>query len=146
MAIFRCGNCGTMNRAADERVQERPICGGCKAPLDTGGVPQEVDSEAFERALARSPVPVLVDFWAPWCGPCRTAAPAVAELGRRNAGRVLVLKVNVDEAREAAARYRIQGIPAFVLFEGGQEIGRRSGVASRAELEGWIKQTARPAA
>ena len=146
MAIFRCDTCGAMNRVADARVRERPKCGGCKASLDTSGAPQEVDAAAFERAVASAPVPVLVDFWAPWCGPCRVAGPAVAELGRRNAGRVLVLKVNVDEAQDAAGRHRIQGIPAFVLFEGGREVGRRTGAVSRAELEGWIQRTARAAA
>jgi thioredoxin 2 len=146
MAIFRCGKCGAMNRVADARVGDRPVCGGCKAALDASGAPQEVTGEAFDRAVKSAPVPVMVDFWAPWCGPCRTAAPAVAEVGRRNAGRLLVLKVNVDEAQDAAGRYRIQGIPAFVLFEGGREVGRRTGVASRAELEGWIKQATPTAA
>jgi thioredoxin 2 len=136
-----------MNRVADERVASRPRCRGCKAPLDTGGAPAEVSGPDFERAIAGAPVPVLVDFWAEWCGPCRTAAPVVAELARRNAGRMLVLKVNVDADQAAASRHRIQGIPAFVLFEGGREVARRAGVASRADLEGWIaRSTARPAA
>lgn len=146
MAIFRCDRCGSMNRVADGRVDERPICGGCKARLDTSGAPQEVSGEAFERAIAGSPVPVLVDFWAAWCAPCRMAAPAVAELGQRNAGRVLVLKVNVDAEESAAGTHRIQGIPAFVLFQDGREIGRRTGLASRADLEAWIARTARAAA
>jgi thioredoxin 2 len=131
-----------MNRVADERLGQRPVCGSCKARLDTSGAPQEVSGEALERAVASAPVPVLVDFWAPWCGPCRVAAPAVADLARRNAGRVLVLKVNVDEAQVAASRHRVQGIPAFVLFQGGREIARRTGVASRADLEGWIARAA----
>ncbi|MFT3773232.1 MAG: thioredoxin [Minicystis sp.] len=146
MAIFRCDRCGAMNRVADERVGQRPICGGCKAHLDPSGKPQDVSGDAFERAIAGSPVPVLVDFWAPWCGPCRMAAPAVAELAKRNAGKLMVLKVNVDQDQPAAGRHRVQGIPAFVLFQGGREVGRRTGLASRAELEGWIAQTARAAA
>jgi thioredoxin 2 len=146
MAIFRCDRCGSINRVADGRVGEKPICGSCKAHLDTSGAPQEVSGEAFERAIAGSPVPVLVDFWAAWCGPCKMAAPVIAELGKRNAGRALVLKVNVDDDQQAAAKHRIQGIPAFVLFQGGREIGRRTGLASRAELEAWIAQTARTAA
>lgn len=146
MAIFRCVRCGAMNRVADGRVGDRPICGSCKEHLDTSGAPQEVSGEAFERAIAGSPVPVLVDFWAAWCAPCRMAAPAIAELGQRNAGRVLVLKVDVDADPRAANTYRISGIPAFVLYQGGREIGRRTGLASRADLEAWIAQTSRAAA
>lgn len=146
MAIFRCDRCGAMNRVADGRVGDHPICGGCKAKLDASGAPQEVSGEAFDRAIRTAPVPVLVDFWAGWCGPCRMAAPAVAELSHRHAGRLLVLKLNVDEDQPSAARYRIQGIPAFVLFQDGREIGRRAGLASRADLEAWIQRTARAVA
>ncbi len=146
MAILRCAGCGAMNRVAEARLGERPVCGGCKAPLDPSGLPQEVTGAAFERVIASSPVPVLVDFWAAWCGPCRMAAPVVAELSRREVGRVLVLKVNVDEDQAAASRFRIQGIPAFVLFQGGREVARRAGLASRAEMEAWIaRSTGAPA-
>jgi thioredoxin 2 len=135
-----------MNRVADGRIGDGPVCGGCKARLDPSGAPQAASGEGFARAVASAPVPVLVDFWAGWCAPCRMAAPAVAELAQRQAGKVLVLKVNVDEDQATATRFRIQGIPAFVLFLGGREIGRRAGLASRAELEGWVAQTARAAA
>jgi thioredoxin 2 len=138
MAIFRCKACGAMNRVAEGRRGDHPVCGNCKARLDTEGSPQEVVGEAFERAIASSPVPVLVDFWAEWCGPCRMAAPAVAELARRNAGQVLVLKVNVDADNQSAGRFRVQSIPAFVLFHQGREVARRVGLASRADLERWI--------
>jgi thioredoxin 2 len=146
MAIFRCDRCGAMNRVADERVHDKPVCGGCKARLDASGAPQAVAGEAFERAVAGSPVPVLVDFWAEWCGPCRMAAPHVADLARRHAGKLLVLKVNVDHDQPASRRHRIQGIPAFVLFQGGREVGRRTGLATGAQLEQWIAETTARAA
>jgi thioredoxin 2 len=147
MAILRCAHCGSLNRMAEERARDKPVCGRCKARLDTSGAPQAVTGEALAELVARSPVPVLVDYWAGWCGPCRTAAPILEQLGRRGAGRWLVLKVNVDEEQAEAQRRGIQGIPAFVLFDGGREVGRRAGVASQAELEAWIQQrTQRPSA
>jgi thioredoxin 2 len=146
MAFFRCTSCGAMNRVPDERIQAGPVCGQCKGRIETSGQPQAVGGEAFEKAIASAPVPVLVDFWAEWCGPCRMAAPALKELGTRNAGKLLVLKVNVDENRELASRFRIQGIPAFVLFQGGSEVARRSGLATRANLEKWIEASTRAAA
>jgi len=114
------------------------VCGKCKADLDVSGEPQAATSAALEGAVRSSPVPVLVDFWAPWCGPCRAAAPIFAELGRRKAGDLLVLKVNSDEEGDAAARLGIRAIPTFVLFEGGREVARHSGVVPRPELEAWV--------
>jgi thioredoxin 2 len=146
MAFYRCTSCGAMNRVPDERVNAGPVCGQCKAKIDTSGHPHAVGGEAFERAIASAPVPVLVDFWAEWCGPCRMAAPALEELGTRNAGKLLVLKVNVDENRDLANRFNIQGIPAFVLFQGGSEVARKAGLSSRANLEKWIGASTRAAA
>lgn len=134
-----------MNRVAEERVSDRPVCGGCKSRLDVSGAPQDVAGDAFARAVANAPVPVLVDFWAGWCAPCKMAAPVIAEIAHRNAGKLLVLKVDTDADQRTAGAYQIQSIPAFVLFQGGKEIGRRAGLSSRAELEGWIQRTARGA-
>lgn len=145
MAIYRCGRCGSLNRVSDERVRDRPICGRCKAPLDATGAPQPVDGAALEQAIASSPIPILVDCWATWCGPCRMVTPAVDELGRRNAGRILVLKLDIDADPAEARRRRIQAVPAFLLFHEGRELGRRTGVISRADLERWIaSETGQP--
>ncbi|MGK4006932.1 thioredoxin domain-containing protein [Sorangium sp. So ce1036] len=138
MAIYRCGRCGSINRVADERVRDRPRCGRCKAQLDTAGAPQPVDGAALAQAIASSPVPILVDCWATWCGPCRTVAPIVDALGRNHAGKMLVLKLDTDADPAEAGRRRIQGVPTFLLFHGGRELDRRTGVASRADLERWI--------
>jgi thioredoxin 2 len=138
MKAYLCPGCGALNRVKDPPPGSAPICGRCKAALDVSGEPRPVTGPGLDSAVRNSPVPVLVDFWAPWCGPCRTAAPIFASLGRRKAGDLLVLKVNSDEEREASSRLGIRAIPTFVLFLGGQEIARHSGVLPAAEMERWV--------
>jgi thioredoxin 2 len=136
--MFRCPSCGAFNRVPLPPPPGRPSCGRCHGALDTSGEPQEVNGEALSRAIVSSPVPVLLDLWAPWCAPCQAAAPAVEALGRANAGRVIVLKLNTQEHPEAASSLGVRGIPTFVLYSGGREVARRSGLMHRAELERWI--------
>jgi thioredoxin 2 len=142
MKAHRCARCGALNRLATPPAGRAPVCGRCKADLDVSGEPQAVDGAGLEAAVRSAPVPVLVDFWAPWCGPCRAAAPILADLGRARAGDLLVLKVNSDEEPEASARLGIRAIPTFVLFAGGREIARQSGVVPRAELDRWVAANA----
>ncbi len=139
MSIFRCAACGRINRVRLNAGEDKaPRCGQCKVPLDTSGKPQDVDAAAFQRAVKHSPVPVLVDVWAPWCGPCRMVAPVVKEVGTERAGRLLVLKLNSDDNRQLSSSLRILGIPTMLLFEGGKEKARQSGAMPKAGLDAWL--------
>lgn len=136
--MFRCSSCGAFNRVPAQRPAGDPSCGKCHATLDLSGAPQEVDAQGFERAVASSPVPVVVDFWAPWCGPCRMAAPILEEVGRAQAGKALLLKVNTDEHPQPSARLGIRGIPTFIVFSEGQEKARQSGVLPAPAMHQWV--------
>jgi thioredoxin 2 len=131
--IILCPNCGTKNRvrATAEGV---PRCSVCHTLL-----PWIVDAEpaTFEEEIKAS-VPVLVDFWAPWCGPCRMVSPLVQELGRDNAGHLKVVKLNVDDAPEISNRYSVQGIPLLLLIRDGREADRLVGAAPRERLRQWL--------
>ncbi len=143
MRAHLCARCGALNRIGSTPPGSAPVCGRCKADLDVSGDPRAVTGAQLDAAVRTSPVPVLADFWAPWCGPCRTAAPIFADLGRKKAGELLVVKVNSDEEQEVSARLGIRAIPTFVLFLGGQEIARHSGVMPAAEMERWVAGHAR---
>ena len=137
MATYRCRNCGAFNRIGSGTGT--PVCGRCKQPLDTTGAPHDVDSAALARAIAASPVPLLVDFWAPWCAPCKVAAPIFDQVARRLAGEVVVLKVDTEANPDAAARHQIRAIPTAALFSRGREQERRMGVQPAPALEAWLR-------
>lgn len=132
----RCGSCGALNRIPPHKRHLRARCGRCRVPLHAEpAAPLVVTDASFDEDVLRTPMPVVLDCWAPWCGPCRALAPVIDALARSYAGRVRVAKLNVDENPGVAARYAIQGIPTLLLFEGGRLRDRLVGVHPRATLE-----------
>jgi thioredoxin 2 len=117
------------------RLDQTARCARCKQALLPAATPLEVASIAdFDELVTKSPLPVLVDFWAPWCGPCRTVAPELMKIAQQRAGRVVVAKVNTDELREVGARLRIESIPTMILFQQGNAVQRSSGAQSAAAI------------
>ncbi len=134
--MIRCPACGAANRAPAEKIAQglRPRCGRCKTPLPLDGKPVTVTDATFAAEVERSPLPVLLDMWAPWCGPCRMVAPIVEELASELAGRVRVAKLNVDENPAIAARFQARSIPTLLVLRGGREMDRIIGVQPKEEI------------
>ena len=134
-----CPHCDTINRVPRAKLADGGRCGQCHQKLFDGH-PVALDTSRFERHLAKGGVPLLVDFWAPWCGPCRMVAPELERVARSNAGRYLVVKVNTDELTDVAARFRIQSIPTLALVSGGREIDRIAGARPANEIQAFVDQ------
>ena len=144
--IVSCPACGQKNRLMYDRLGAESRCAECKQAIGAPSEPLAVGSgEAFDRLIGHSALPILVDYWAPWCGPCRMVAPELQKVAARQAGRVLVVKVNTDELPELGQRFGIRSIPTLVVFAQGREVSRASGARPAADIESWLEQAGRPA-
>ena len=136
--IIKCPDCGVNNRIPASRTNDKPVCGKCKAPLSTGsasGVPVDVTDYTFEKEVMSCPGPVLVDCWAPWCGPCRSLSPVLEKLASEYRGRLKIAKLNTDDNPKVAMKYNIQSIPTMLLFNNGQQVDRIVGALPKQEIE-----------
>jgi len=136
--IAVCPHCHSPNRLPAGRLADGGTCGKCKGAL-FAGAPVELGAANFDTHAGRSDIPLLVDFWAPWCGPCRTMAPAFAQAAKQLEPEFRLAKVNTEEEQQLAARFGIRSIPTLALFRNGQEVARQSGAMDTASLVRWVR-------
>ena len=143
MPVIRaCSHCGQKNRIPAKYLANAGRCGACKSPLPPIAEPLAVDDALFDEVVQNAPVPILVDFWAEWCAPCRAAAPEVARTAADMAGKAIVLKVDTEKYPQLAARFQVRGIPNFAVFFGGCLVMQQAGLVSHDQMEQWLRSAA----
>ncbi len=138
--VRTCAACSAKNRVPGDHLADTGRCGGCKAPLPPIDQPIDADRESFDGIVGTATVPILVDFWATWCPPCRAAAPNVKKVAQSMAGRAIVMKVDTEKHPELAARFNVQGIPNFVVLKKGRVISQQAGVVRPEQMQRWLEQ------
>ncbi|MEN8133545.1 MAG: thioredoxin TrxC [Pseudomonadota bacterium] len=133
-----CPQCAAVNRIPPARLEERPKCGKCHQPL-FGAHPVELTTASFQQHITRNDIPVLVDFWAPWCGPCKMMAPAFEQAAARLEPGVRLAKLNTEVEQAIGARYGIRSIPTLALFQNGRELARQPGAMGAADIVRWVQ-------
>lgn len=132
-----CPHCQSINRILIPRMNDHSLCGRCKKPLFTQH-PIELTATTFARHISRNDIPILVDFWAPWCGPCKMMAPAFAQAAEQLEPQVRLAKVNTEIEQALAGQYNIRSIPTLALFKNGKEVARQAGAMAKADIIRWV--------